>query len=153
MATLREMPYTDFNFRVDITDINDQTTVTGGFQEVSGLGLEVGVAEYRNGNEAFNATRKIMGLQKAGDVTLKRGVIGDLALAEWIDRVQKGESPADQQKTVTITLLAEDRSTEAQKWVLANARPMKYTGPTLTGGGGEAAVEELVLACERITQE
>ena len=30
---------------------------------------------------------------------------------------------------------------------------MKYTGPTLSGAGGEVAVEELVLSCERITQK
>lgn len=153
MATPRERPYGQFNFQVDITDVNDATTVTGGFQEVSGLGVEITVAEYRNGNDKLNYPQKIMGLSKTPDVTLKRGVIGDLALHEWIDRVQRGESPKDQLKTVTITLLTEDRTTAAQTWELSNARPMKYTGPTLSGAGGELAIEELVLACERITQK
>jgi hypothetical protein len=36
--------------------------------------LEVTVAEYRNGNEKENSLRKITGLNKATDVTLKRGV-------------------------------------------------------------------------------
>lgn len=153
MATPRDKPYGQFNFQVDITDVNDATTASGGFQEVSGLGVEITVAEYRNGNDSFNYPQKIMGLSKTPDVTLKRGVIGDLALHEWIDRVQRGESPDEQLKTVTITLLAEDRATAAQTWVLSNARPMKYTGPALAGAGGELAVEELVLSCERITQE
>lgn len=151
MATLREVPVSQFNFIVQITDINDATAVTGGFQEVSGLSEEIGVAEYRNGNDAFNFVRKISGLSKTPDVTLKRGVIGDLALFDWMKAVQEGE--AGQLKTVSITLLGEDRTTEVQTWVLANARPMKYTGPTLTGAGAEVAVEELVLAAERISQE
>ena len=153
MATPRERPYGQFNFLVDISDINDATTANGGFQEVSGLGVEITVAEYRNGNDKFNYPQKIMGLSKASDVTLKRGVIGDLSLHDWIKAVQEGDSPVEQLKNVTITLLAEDRATAAQTWELANARPMKYTGPTFSGTGGESAVEELVLSCERITQK
>lgn len=153
MATLRERPYGQFNFRVEITDINDATEATGGFQEVTGLGVEITVAEYRNGNDSFNYPQKIMGLSKTPDVTLKRGVIGDLVLHDWIDKIQRGESPSEQLKTVTVELLSEDRKTVAQTWELSNARPMKYTGPTLSGAGGEVAVEELVLSCERITQK
>jgi phage tail-like protein len=150
MVSERERPYRNFNFLVDITDINDAQQDAGGFQEVSGLGVEIAAAEYRNGNYAFNNPIKIMGLTKVPDVTLKRGVIGNLALFEWIKAVQEGE--ADQLKTVTVTLMGEDRTTQAQAWKLSNARPLKYTGPTLSGVGGDVAVEELVLSCERIEQ-
>jgi phage tail-like protein len=152
MATYRDRPYGQMSFLVDITDVNDATTTTGGFQEVSGLSAEVSMAEYRNGNDPFNYVQKIMGLSKTPDVTLKRGVIGDLALAEWMDLVQSGAPPEDQYKIVKISLLAEDRETVAQSWTLRNARPLKYTGPTLSGAGAEVAVEELVLACEHIEQ-
>jgi len=150
MASERERPYRNFNFLVDITDVNDAQQDSGGFQEVSGLGVEISAAEYRNGNYAFNNPIKIMGLTKVPDVTLKRGVIGSLGLFEWIKAVQEGES--DQLKTVTVTLLGEDRTTQAQAWKLSNARPLKYTGPTLSGVSGDVAVEELVLSCERIEQ-
>jgi phage tail-like protein len=151
MATERQRPYLRHNFLVDITDINDAQQDSGGFQEVSGLGVEIAAAEYRNGNNAFNYPIKVMGLSKVPDVTLKRGVLGNLSLFEWIKAVQEGES--DQLKTVTITLLGEDRTTQAQAWKLSNARPLKYTGPPLSGtAGGEVAVEELVLSCERIEQ-
>ena len=150
MATERDRPYSQFNFLVDITDINDALQDSGGFQEVSGLGVEIAAAEYRNGNSRFNNVSKIMGLSKIPDVTLKRGVIGQLALYDWIKAVQDGNQ--DQLKTVTVTLLAEDRVTQAQSWKLSNARPLKYTGPTLSGAGGDIAVEELVLSCERCEQ-
>ena len=36
-----------------------------------------------------------------------------------------------------------------QQWKLRSVVPMKYTGPTLAGkGGGEVAMEELVLSAE-----
>lgn len=152
MATPLERPTGQFNFRVKLGDVNDETADTGGFQEVSGLGLEIGMAEYRNGNFGFNHVQKIMGLSKTPDVTLKRGVIGDLTLHEWVDSVQKAGSQETSRKTVTISLLAEDRQTVVQQWVLTQARPLKYTGPTLSGAGSEVAVEELVLACESIAQ-
>jgi hypothetical protein len=39
-------------------------------------------------------------------------------------------------------------------WRLKNAMPIKWTGPTLTGkGGGDVAIEELVLSVEMVDQE
>jgi phage tail-like protein len=139
----RERPFSQFNFQVDFGV--DPNAPQAGFQEVSGLGLEITVAEYRNGNELVNTPRKITGTFKVPDVTLKRGVIGDETLYEWLNEVRDGSQ--DALRTVTITLLAEDR-TPAQTWELLNARPIKYTGPALTGKGTDVAVEELVLASE-----
>jgi hypothetical protein len=49
MAVLRDRPYTQFNFLVDLGDGVTEGP-TAGFQEVSGIGMEVTVTEYRNGN-------------------------------------------------------------------------------------------------------
>ena len=43
----------------------------GGFSDVSGIGTEITVAEYRNGNEKENHVRKSPGVHKVGDVTLQ----------------------------------------------------------------------------------
>jgi len=147
MAELRERPYSQFNFTVNL-GTGDTDSVQAGFQEVSGMGMEITIAEYRNGNEKDNAPRKITGTYKVPDITLKRGVIGALDLYEWLDQVRTGAQ--DSLRTVTIQLLSEDRSATAMEWKLSNARPMKYTGPSLNGKGTDVAVEELVLACERI---
>lgn len=144
----RERPYSQFNFLVDFGV--DPTSPQAGFQEVSGLGMEITVAEYRNGNEKDNSPRKITGTYKVPDVTLKRGVLGDDTLYQWLNQIRNGAE--DALRTVTIRLLAEDR-TPAQSWKLTNARPTKYTGPQLTGKGTDVAVEELVLASERIDME
>ncbi len=147
MAEFRERPYSQFNFLVNL-GTGDTESPQAGFQEVSGLGLEITVAEYRNGNEKDNAPRKITGTYKVPDVTLKRGVIGSLDLYDWLNEVRDGSQ--DALRTVSIQLQSEDHTTVAQEWQLSNARPIKYTGPSLNGKGTDVAVEELVLACERI---
>jgi phage tail-like protein len=149
MAVIRDRPYSQFNFRVSIDGGPPELDFKAGFQEVSGLGMEVTVAEYRGGNHADNTAMKITGTYKVPDVTLKRGVIGDPdTLFGWIDQVRSGSQIA--LRLVTIKLMSEDRATVVQEWQLRNARPTKYTGPSLTGKGTDVAVEELVLACERI---
>src|SRR3954451_6579179 len=107
MAVLRERPYVQFNFLVDI---GDGTTdgADAGFQEISNVGMEVTVAEYRNGNEKENSVRKITGLNKATDVTMKRGVIGSLKLYSWLHAIRNGDQSA--LRTVTIQLQNEDHS-------------------------------------------
>lgn len=158
MAIKRERPYSQFNFRVSwqpATDNQgdnlDPQSVEAGFQEISGLGMEITVAEYRAGNAKFNEPIKVTGMVKTPDITLKRGVMGRLDLYDWLHAVRNGAQ--NQLKTVTIELLTEDREGVAQQWKLENARPMKYTGPSLNGKGTDVAVEELVLAAERISLE
>lgn len=155
MAIQRNRPYSQFNFRVSWQPASDnegdnlaEDTVEAGFQEVSGLGMEITVAEYRAGNYAENSPLKITGMVKTPDITLKRGVIGTLDLYQWLDAIRNGAQ--NQLKNVQIKLMAEDRETIAQEWKLINARPMKYTGPSLNGKGTDLAIEELVLAAERI---
>lgn len=150
MAIQRNKPYSQFNFKVKFgNDSGDG--VNAGFQEVSGLGTEIHVAEYRAGNYSDNSPIKVNGSYKVPDVTLKRGVIGELAtLHDWLKAVRDGGNGSDVLKQVTIVLMAEDRVTEVQTWTLTNARPMKYTGPSLTGKGTDVAIEELVLASEHI---
>jgi phage tail-like protein len=136
-----------FNYLVDL-GTGDTDSAQAGFSEVSGLGMEINIAEYRNGNEKDNAPRKITGSYKVPDVTLKRGVIGSLDMYEWLDDVRNGSQ--DALRTVTIQQLSEDRTNVAMEWKLTNARPIKYTGPSLSAKGTDVAVEELVLAAERI---
>src|ERR671935_1728981 len=93
MAVQRDRPYVQFNFLVDLGS-GATEGAEAGFQEVSGIGMEVTVAEYRNGNEKENSVRKITGLNKATDVTLKRGVIGSLNLYSWLDQIRNGDQNA-----------------------------------------------------------
>jgi phage tail-like protein len=150
MAVLRERPYVQFNFLVDLGDGNTEGPEAG-FQEVSGIGMEVTVAEYRNGNERENAVRKITGLNKTTDVTLKRGVIGSLKLYQWLNDIRNGNQNA--LRTVTIQLQNEDHSSVVQTWKLMRARIIKHTSGPMNAKGTDVAMEELVLAYERLEME
>jgi phage tail-like protein len=128
-----------------------ETTPLGGFAEVSGLGQEFVVAEYRNGNERPNHVRKIPGMHKINDVTLKRGVVNSRDLWDWINQVRTQGIAGKRQ--VVITLL-DEADKPVQKWKLGGVMPLKYTGPSLNGKGGtDVAMEELVLSAESIDAE
>src|SRR6267143_6688261 len=127
MAVLRERPYVQFNFLVDLgTGTTDGPEA--GFQEVSNIGMEVTVAEYRNGNEKENSVRKITGLNKSTDVTLKRGIIGSLNLYNWLNDIRNGNQNAF--KDLTIQLQNEDHTAVVLTWRLRRARIIKHiSGP------------------------
>jgi phage tail-like protein len=150
MAVLRDRPYCQFNFLVDLGDGNTAGP-RAGFQEVSAISTEVTVSEYRNGNSKENSTIKITGLNKATDVTMKRGVIGSLDLYAWLNDIRNGNQNA--LRTVTIQLQNEDHSEVIQTWKLLRARIVKLTSGPLNAKGGDVAMEELVLAYERLEME
>jgi phage tail-like protein len=150
MPTFRETPYGAFNFLVALgggQGDGAEGTIIGGFSDVSGLGVDVSYAEYRNGNERFNTVRKVPNTHKNDDVTLKRGLVGSDDLFQWLKTVRDGTID---RRNVTITLLDEARSAVAT-FTLRNAQPKKFTGPTLAAkGGGEVSMEELQLVHEGI---
>jgi phage tail-like protein len=113
--------------------------------------MEVTVAEYRNGNDLENSVKKITGLNKSTDVTMKRGVIGSLKLYNWLNQIRNGDQEAF--RTVTVKLMSEDHSKEVQTWVLKRARIIKHTSGPLNAKGTDVAMEELVVAYERLEME
>ena len=142
----RTSPYSAFNFLVEF---NGQD-ISAGFSEVSGIGAEITVAEYREGTDKQNHVRKIPNINKVSDVTLKRGIIKSKDLWDWVDLVRtKGW---EGQRDVSITLMDESHENAVSRWVLQSAIPTKYTGPSLNAKGGtDVAMEELVLSAEGIT--
>jgi len=145
----RNSPFSQFNFMVEWDGL-DGNTICAGFQEVSGIGMDITVAGFQEGGDNSCELLKVSGAVKTTDVILKRGLIGASELYEWFDYVRKDTQ--DQLKNVTITLLSEDRK-DVMKWLLINARPMKYAGPSLNGKGTYLAIEELVLTPEGIKLE
>lgn len=151
MATERARPYSAFNYLVSLGTGADTASPRAGFQEVTGLGVEITVQEYRPGNYALNSPMKVTGMHKITDVTLKRGVIAALDLWEWLDQVRTGSQ--DALRNITIQLQNEERTEVVMTWKLTNARPIKYTGPSFNGKGTDVGVEEMVLAAEDIDIE
>ena len=150
MAVMRDRPYTQFNFLVDLGTGNTEGP-DAGFQECSAIAMRVSVTEYRNGNERENNVRKITGLCKYPDVTLKRGIIGSLNLYQWLNQIRNGDQGAF--RTVTIQLMNEDHTAVVQAWKLLRARIVKHSSGPLNAKTSDVAIEEMVLSYERLEME
>ena len=135
----RDDPYGNFNFLVEI----DKMTVAG-FAEVSGLGESVDVIAYREGGDTH--VRKLPGLRKTNDITMKRGVTQSRALFDWYRNVANG---VPDRRDGTIVLLDASR-TPVVRWLFVSAFPCRWEGPHLNATGNAVALETLVLACEGI---
>lgn len=150
MPVFREEPYGAFNFQVEFPGVGiEGEAVSGGFSEVSGLNTEVATVEYRNGNDRNLSPRRLPGLVKYTDVTLKRGVIGDLTLYQWIQQSVQGSA---QRADGRIHLLDESRQV-VMSWRIRNAWAISFKGPDLNGAASAIAIEELVLAHEGLEIE
>ncbi len=118
------------------------------FQEVSGLDIESQPIEYRSGDSPVFSTIKIPGIQKAGDITMKKGVFkSDNKFWDWFNQIKMNTIA---RKPVTISLL-DETGAPTMVWTLANAWPSKITGTDLKSDGNEAAIETIVIVHEGLT--
>lgn len=118
-----------------------------GFTEVSGLDVETEVIEYREGNSKQYHKLKMPGMQKYGNITMKRGMIqGDNEYYEWWNTVALNTI---ERRDLTITLLNEVHE-PVVTWNVANAWPVKAQGTDLKADGNEAAIESIEVAHEGI---
>ncbi|WP_294378285.1 phage tail protein [uncultured Clostridium sp.] len=133
-------PYTKFRFKVEVDNV-----IVAEVTEVTGFDASVDVIEYREGNER-PTPRKVQGLRKFGNITLKTGLIDTHVLYDWLNPAD--EKVAIPRKNVVITLLAEDMTTAVATWQIEAAWPTKYTGPDLNATSSEVAFESIELAHE-----
>ncbi|MFD0999622.1 phage tail protein [Ohtaekwangia kribbensis] len=136
-------PLTSFHFTVSWGGDNI------GFSEVSGLSVENQPIEYRDGlMSAKTLPLKRPGLRKAGNISLKRGIVtANNDLYTWFNNF--GE-PNVTRRTLVITLL-NDEGNPVFVWTISEAWPVKCEGPGLKASGNEIAIETLELAHEGIT--
>jgi phage tail-like protein len=137
-------PYRGFNFRVEI---NGQ--VIGGFTDVNGLVADRDSIDYREGTDVPSNVRKLPGLSKFNNVTLKRGYTPNMELWRWYGNLAVGKSD---RRAVTIVLMDEERR-DVLRWELENAWVSKIEGPTLKASGNEVAIESVDLVHEGLTLE
>lgn len=133
-------PFANFNFKLEI----DGITVAG-FSEVTGLNQESNVIDYREGQEVITP-RKLPGLNKFGNITLKRGISPDMSVYNWRKTVFDGDI---ERKNASI-VLHNEKHDEVVRWNLVNAWPSKYVGPDLKANANEVAIESVELTHEGI---
>ena len=145
MATAqRKDPYRSFNFHLEIEGID-----VAAFSEVSGLTAEGDAVDYREGADKQLNVRKLVGLRKYTNLTLKRGYTKDKSLWDWYRRIVNGEPD---RRNVTIVLLNEARE-EVARWHAENAWINKIEGPSFKAAGNEVAMESVELVHEGLTIE
>jgi phage tail-like protein len=145
----RNDPYGQFNFIVHLGAGNTKGPQAA-FQECN-IGIEVTVAKCHKRNEKENSLRKITGLNKATDVTLKRGVIGSMKLLNWLNDIRNSNQAAT--RDVTIQLQSKDDRGVVQTWKLTRARIIKLVSGPIKANATDVAMEELTLAYERLEME
>jgi phage tail-like protein len=137
----RTDPYLVENFLVEIQGIT-----AASFTEVSGLEASIEVIDYRNGDSKLDSVQKLPGLSKVSNITLKRGMVQDLSLWNWM---QAGLNGAVQRTNVSIILL--DRADNPLwRWNLTNAWPVRWSGPVLKAESGDVAIETLEICYESL---
>ena len=105
--------------------------------------------DYREGNEATNNVRKLVGLRKFTNITLKRGYTKDSSLWDWYKNIAVGEPD---RRDVSITLKNEKREA-VLRWNIREAWINKIEGPSLKASGNEVAIESMELIHEGIALE
>lgn len=122
----------------------------GGFQECSGLQLEMEVHEINEGGWNDGVVR-LAGRGRYTNIILKRGMLypsGGTALSElwgWLQGVISGQRPVVRYDGVIEVLDAASAKTVAT-WVFDRGLPAKVVGPQLNAKTGDIAIEELTIA-------
>jgi phage tail-like protein len=139
MATgARKDPYRAYHFLVEIDGIT-----RAGFRECSGLDVSADPIEYREGSDRTTA-RKLPGLAKYANISLKRGITDDAQLWQWCKKAIDGQV---ERKNGSIILL-DDTGAEKVRWNFREGWPTKWTGPSFNATGNEVAIETLDIAHE-----
>ena len=137
----RQDPYRAYNFLVEIDGIT-----RAGFRECSGLDSGQDPIEYREGNEKPLTARKLPGLVKYSNITLKWGVTDDADLWEWRKKAAEGKV---ERKNGSIVLL-DDTGDEKMRWNFHDGWLTKWTGASFNATGNDVAIETLEIAHEGV---
>ena len=141
MAT-RKDPIRNFRFRVEIDGIQQ-----AGFSEVSGFDITVDPIDYREGTDPTHV-RKLTGMAKYGNVTLKWGITTSMELYNWHRQIVDGDIV---RKTLAIVSVNE-RGEDVNRWEIVEAWPTKYDPMDFNAKGNEAGIATLEVACEGVVQ-
>jgi phage tail-like protein len=160
-----------FNFRVTLrrapgppsgegSDAPPDLLGDGGFQECSGLEVEMDVQELREGGRNDGVVR-LVGRGKYSNLVLKRGMFHppegsvNAEFWRWLQAILSGTRPVARYDG-TVEVLdprGEPEGRALATWSFARALPVKVRGPELNARTGEVAIEELHLAHEGLRLE
>ena len=141
----RKDPLRNFRFRVEIDSV-----ARAGFSEVVIGESTTEAVDYREGTDPPHV-RKLSGLTKYGNVTLKYGLVvgGDaLDLSKWHDDIAAGQILQVRKKVVIV--IQDESGQDQARFVVSEAWPVKYEVSRLRARANAVVIETLELANEGI---
>ena len=138
----RKDPLRNFRYRLEIDGI-----AQAGFNEVMIGETATDAVDYREGSEPSHV-RKLSGLTKFGNITLKWGVTDSRDLYDWHARIVAGQI-ADNRKKLTI-IVQDEAGSDKARFVVSEAWPVKYDPSDLKGTGNEVFIEQMEIVNEGI---
>lgn len=117
------------------------------FQTVSGLSVEYDMEEFKEGGEN-RYTHKLPVRTKYADMVLKRGMLTDSEVIEWVLKAFRDREfePSD----VTVILMNE-KSEPLRTWKVAHAIPKKWLVSDLNANENSVVIETLELSYSYFT--
>ena len=140
----RQDPLRNFRYRLEIDGV-DQAA----FSEVTVGDLSTDPIEYREGDEA-TTVRKLNGLNKYGNITLKWGITDSMELADWHQLVVDDATLLDEARRNVVIRVQNEAGEEKAAFEVVKAWPCKYDPSDFNATGNEVAIDTLELCNEGI---
>ena len=137
-------PLRNFRYRLEIDGIQQ-----AGFAEAAVGDLSTDPIEYREGNE-ITTVRKLNGLNKYGNITLKWGITDSTELAEWHQMIVDDSTLLNDARRTVVIRISNEAGEEKAAFEVIEAWPCKYDPSDLNAKGNEVAIETLELCNEGI---
>jgi phage tail-like protein len=138
---IRKDPYRGFNFRVEL-----EKTPVASFRECGGLSLTTDSVDYREGTDQQLSVRKLTGIRKYTNITLKRGYTDNKDLWNWYKNVVSG---VEDRRNGAI-VLQDEQHNDVLRWEFENGWICKWEGPTLNATGNDVAIENIEICHEGV---
>jgi phage tail-like protein len=138
-------PLRNFRYRLEIDNITQ-----AGFSEVMIAETTIDAVDYREGTDPPHV-RKLSGLTKYGNITLKWGITtggSALDLFKWHADISAGQIKDKRKKVVIV--VQDEAGADSARFVITDAWPVKYDPSDLNAKGNEVMIELLELANEGI---
>jgi len=124
-----------------------QGVIVGAFQEVTGLGSQNEVVEYKaSGQKGQYVIHKVPGRLSWNNITLKRGITDATDLWDWRKTVEEGK--IEEARKNGSVVMYDQTGKEIARWNFTNAWPSKLTGPSANATSNDVAIEELEIVVE-----
>jgi len=150
MALVYPELFKTFKFLVEVQN-PDGSIIAAAFSAFSGVRMKVDVMRGRVGNEARGVYCNTSGLTSFENVTLTKGVIGDMEFLDWIFSVAASDTapPTGKDKKRPITVVAlTDQNKRGVEWQLINCMPVGYSTSALNAGQNGILTENIEFAIE-----